>query len=111
MRLGPDAYVSDQFGTDSFNMFKSAFAYKSASFLRLSGYRVEGQTPNRARLLLLRRRDLEYINLGLEALSKGQIVSADLKPACRPLIKIQAPPNLNMPAIIKANFTVVHIWV
>src|SRR5215207_180399 len=48
------------------------------------------------------------IDLRLQALAQRQVVGADLEPACRLLVEVQAAADLDHPARIEADLAVVH---
>lgn len=51
------------------------------------------------------------VNLGFEAFPQAEIVGANFEPTPRFLIEIQTPSDFDDPAIIEADFPVVHIRV
>jgi hypothetical protein len=57
------------------------------------------------------RRHVEDIHFRLEAFAETQIIGANFEPTLRSLIKIQAPPNFDDPAIIQPDLAVVEIWI
>ena len=69
------------------------------------------QSPSLLSQLRRSRRGFEDIYFGLQAFAQTQIISANLEPTLRALIKIQAPPNFDDPAIIQPDLAVVEIWI
>jgi hypothetical protein len=55
------------------------------------------------------RRHFEDIHFCLQAFAETQIIGANLEPTLRSLIKIQAPPDFDDPAIIQPDLSVVEL--
>src|SRR5215471_5938645 len=66
-------------------------------------------SPSLASPLWGSRHGSEDIHLRLQAFAETQIIGANLEPTLRSLIKIQASPNFDDPAIIQPDLAVVEI--